>query len=106
MVTNKEKMPHNGGLLEKYVNESGKSRSEISLKMGYSRSLLSQLYDTPSIRMHIWWGLGLVINRNIFGELAERFPVEYKSKRERELEAELEDVQKELQIYKRIMDRK
>jgi len=98
-------MPHNGGRLEKYIKESGKQPTVLSKKMGYSSPLLIRLFNTPSIRTHIWWELGLLINRNIFAEFAEIYPVKYKSKREQELETELEDVKKELEIYRRILDK-
>jgi len=101
-----KKMPHNGDLLEKYIDSSGISRSAISREMGYSRSLIQRLFNTPSIRTHIWWGLGIAINRNIFAELGELFPVKHKTKRELELEEELEMVKKELEVYRRIHDRK
>ena len=99
-------MPHNGSLLKKYITESGGRVTVLSKKMGYSSPLLMRLFNTLSIRTHIWWGLGLLINRNIFAELGEIYPVKYKSKREEQLEAELKDVKKELEIYRRILDKR
>ena len=99
-------MPHNGEQLERYIKESGKRATVLSKNMGYSSPLLMRLFNTPSIRTHVWWKLGLLINRNIFAEFAEIYPVKYKSKREQQLEAELEDVKKELEIYRRILDKR
>ena len=110
-------MPHNGNKLENYIRESGKRPTVLSREMGYSSPLLMRFFNTPSIRTHIWWKLGLLIDRNIFAEFAEIYPVKYKSKREeqleteladvkKELEAELADVKKELEIYKRIYDKR
>ena len=101
-----QKMPHNGLLLKNYARYSGKSATELSSEMGYTRSLISRLFNTFSIRTHIWWNLGLVLNRNIFAELAEEFPVKHISRREKEIEAELSDMRKELEIYRRILDKK
>jgi len=106
MDVKKENMPHNGTLLEGYVKSSRETGTAISRQMGYSHSLIARLYDTPSIRTHIFWKLGLILNRNLLAELAEQFPIQHKSKREQELEAELESVQKELEIYKRIMEKR
>ena len=106
MEKRSNKMPHNGSLLEKYVAQSGKRVTFLSKDMGYSAQMLMRLFDTPSIRTHVWWELGLLIDRNIFAELGERYPVKYKSKREEQLEAELEDVKRELEIYRRILDKR
>ena len=103
MKSTSKNMPHNGDLLKKYTKESGETKIILSRKMGYSDSMLSRLTETYSIRTHIWWELGLVINRNLFAEFAERFPVKYKSAREMEIETELEKVKTELEIYKRIV---
>ena len=109
-------MPHNGDLLEKYVKKSGFKTAPLSRKMNYSESLLRRLWNTPSLRTHIWWKLGLAINHNIFADFAAIFPVKYKTAREHELEAELNevrknleaelyDVKKELEVYRRIFDK-
>ena len=103
-ITNE--MPHNGVRLERYIINSGQKVTALSKKMGYSSPLLMRLYNTPSIRTHIWWKLGLLLERNLFAEFAEIFPVKYKSAREQQLEKELEDVKKELEIYRRINDRR
>ena len=116
-------MPHNGGLLEKFINESEQRVTTLSHKMGYTRAVLPRLYNTPSMRTHIWWQLGLAVNRNLLAELAERFPIRYQTKRELELEKELieekqisefklneaklelDRVRLELEIYRRIVDK-
>ena len=105
MKTITNEMPHNGNQLKKYIKESGKKITLLSRDMGYAFPALTQMVSTQSIRTHIWWELGLLINRNIFAEFGEMFPVEYKSKREQQLEAELTDVKKELEIYRRILDK-
>ena len=112
METTTNEMPHNGNRLRKYIKESGKRITRLSKDMGYAFPALTRMCDTESVRTHIWWELGLRINRNIFAEFGEIFPVEYKSKREqkleaekKELEAELADVKKELEIYRRILDK-
>ena len=103
--TTTNEMPHNGNRLRKYIKESGKRITRLSKDMGYAFPALTRMCDTESVRTHIWWELGLRINRNIFAEFGEIFPVEYKSKREQKLEAELADVKKELEIYRRILDK-
>ena len=106
MLGQDAKMPHNGGMLERIVEQSGKSSGKLSQQMGYSESLLRHLYDTPSIRTHIWWELGAVTGQNLFVQFVERFPIKYQTKRELELEAELEKVKAELEIYRRIVERR
>ncbi len=106
MITNEEKMPHNGSLLKKYISNSEQTITALAKKMDSSQSVISRQYNTSSLRTHVWWRLGIAINRNIFAELAEHFPIQHKTKREQELEAELKDVRKELEIYKKIMDKK
>ena len=106
MVKTANEMPHNGYRLENYVRKSGKKSTALSQEMGYSPPLLMRLFNTPSLRTHIWWKLGLLIDRNIFAEFAEIYPVKYKSKREEQLEIELADVKKELEIYRRIHDKR
>ena len=106
MATEENKMPHNGSLLKKYVNNSGKQVATFISQLGTKRCSLIDLYRTPSLRTHIWWEVGFVLNRNIFGEFAERYPIPYQTKREKELEIELADLKKELEIYKRIVEKK
>lgn len=105
MNTNKEAMPHNGFLLKKYINDSGQTITALAKEMDSSISVVLRQYKTYSLRTHVWWKLGLALNRNIFAELAEYFPIKYKTRREQELEVELEDIRKELEIYKRIIDK-
>ena len=98
-------MPHNGSRLKRYLRDADKKSTVVSKQMGYSAPLLMRLFDTPSIRTHIWWQLGIILDRNLFAEFAEIFPVKYKSEREQQLEDELKDVKKELEIYRRILDK-
>ena len=105
-MATEQRMPHNGSLLKKHIYNSGNTATGISRKMGYTKSLVSRLFDTCSLRTHIWWELGLILNQNIFAEFAEQFPVKYISRREKEIEAELSDMRKELEVYKRILDKK
>ena len=104
MNDNTKNMPNNGNLLKRYLNDSNAQTARLTRKMGYSSMTLYRLMETYSIKTHYWWELGLALNRNIFAELGERFPVDYKTKRERELEAELSDVKKEVEIYKSILN--
>ena len=116
MSDSRKKMPHNGNLLNKYIIESGKSAAMISREMGYSNSLVYHLLPTESLKMQVFWRLGLVMNRNVLAEIAEDFPVEHRSKRELKLESEIErlkkefekelnDVKKELEVYRRLFDK-
>ena len=106
MAIQDTKMPHNGSLLEKYVNESGLGTAAITKHMRSKRTTLKDLYFTPSLRMHIWWDVGVAINQNLFGDFAERFPIPYHTKRELELEEEVKNIRMELEIYKRIVEKR
>ena len=106
MATQENKMPHNGSLLEKYVRDSGLQVTAITKHLQSKRTTLNDFYLTPSLRMHLWWEMGLILNRNVFGDFAERFPIPYRTKRELELEEEVKNLRMELEIYKRIMDKK
>ena len=103
-------MPHNGNLLTNYVLNNKINRADLARKMNRSNTSIYQYAESPSLQMGILWKISLILNHNFIAELGEKLPVKYVTAREKELQAQLETLQKELDrlnielsVYKNIM---
>ncbi|HBK33136.1 MAG TPA: hypothetical protein DDZ96_00170 [Porphyromonadaceae bacterium] len=101
MATNKSgSFPHNGNLLMSAVREAKIPISELSRQMHVHPTSFYQYVKSDSLQMRVWWNLSLTLERNLIAELGERLPVDYETKKEKELKKKLEDVKKELETLK------
>lgn len=103
-------MPHNGKTLENYVLSSGINRAELARKMNVSNTSVYQYAESPSLQMSILWKASLALNHNFVAQLGEILPIGYLTKREKELENQVADLQKEMEklnielsVYKSIV---
>lgn len=103
--------PHNGKLVENYVLKNGINRAELARKMNMATTSVYNYAGSASLQLGILWKISVAIKHNFIAELGEMMPVEFVSNREKEIQQQLEDLQKEfekqnmeLSIYKKIVD--
>lgn len=123
-------MPHCGQLLKQAFDENGMTNAELARRMNLNVISFLSYFGNNSLQIRTLWNAGLAFERNLIAQIGDAFPVPYQTKREKELEEKLENVQNdalnvqndafntqkelqekidklqlELDIYKRIMDK-
>ena len=97
-INNAEKaMPHNGKLLADYIQNNRINRAELARKLNKSNTSVYQYAESPSLQMNILWKTSLALNYNFLAELGELLPVNYITVREKELQKQVETLQRELE---------
>ena len=103
----KEGFQHNGKMLAEYFELNSINKAALSRKMGMSPSTIQKYLEGESLQFRILWKISVATKHNFLAELTAQLPTEIvdpiKTKRELELESELEKVKFELSIYKNIV---
>jgi hypothetical protein len=110
MMQKVKDMPHNGGLLAKYITEQHTVKAALAREMGVTPSGINTYLIRNSLQTGIWWRASLALQHNFIAELGEILPVDYETKAEAKLREELAQLQKEvdelrlkLSVYESIM---
>lgn len=105
-----EAMPHNGKLLTNYLLNNQIVRAKLARKLNISNTSVYQYAESSSLQMHILWKASIALNHNFIAEVGEKLPVDYITTREKELQEQVETLQKELErlnieleVYKNIV---
>lgn len=103
--------PHMGQLLAKVLRQKGWSQAHLCTALGVSDTGVYAYIKNPSLQAGILWKAGLALKYNFFADLAAAFPYPPETenplqKRMEVLERKAEDLERELEIYKRIVHNK
>lgn len=102
--------PHNGKLLQGYLTSHNIRIVDLARGMKVASPTVFQYFNSQSLQLNIWWKISQALNHNFLAELAEQLPVEHITAREKELQNQIDALQKELEktnielsVYKNIM---
>lgn len=105
--------PHVGQLFIKHVKENNINRAALSRKMAVSKGVMNNYHKRKSMQMGIIWNLSIALNHNFVAQIAEQMPVDFETKKETALKNEIaalkdqiEKLEIELEVYKRITNSK
>lgn len=105
--------PHIGNLIKDVLEMRGLSQSEVARRIGVKPTTFYGYLFQESIQFGILWKISIAVNYNFFAEMVNHLPESViKSKPSvydntlHEKEAEIEDLKKEIEIYKNLLVRK
>ena len=105
-------MPNIGVLLQQYFKSSNKmaTQAQLAKDLHINSSGIKDYLKRESVQIGILWKISLATQHNFIAQLAEALPVPYQNAKETELNYQIQqlkdtntDLQKELEIYKRIV---
>jgi len=99
--------PHIGNLVWKVMNSKRISQAELARKMQISSSSMSALFTRPSMQFGILWNIGIALEYDFLTEIANNYPATIPRNEKSKIvsaliakEKEVEDLEKEIRIYK------
>jgi transcriptional regulator with XRE-family HTH domain len=104
--------PALGNFVNWFLAEKHLKKKDIADKLGIHPSTLQQYLKQQSVQFGIMWRLSQAMNYNLIMDLAERLNIDFETKTEKQLRAELaekEDLIKTMEIqlglYEKLMKR-
>ncbi len=89
-------MPHNGDLLEKYIDEQRVVKVHLAGKMGVTPPCVNRYLTHETLQASVLWRASKALQHNFLAELGELAGVAYETKAEAQLREELAGLRKEL----------
>lgn len=104
MLSNTGKpMPHAGRLLDRVMKQRTMTNSQLAQKLGIAPSGINQYCKQPTLHAALLWKIGEILEYDFFAALSKEFPLHTASQKELELQQQLTDCKKELEIYQKIL---
>lgn len=104
--------PHVGKMLAEFLATQPLNITQVARKLKMSQTTLTRSIDKYTLQFKVMWDISVALNRNFIAELGEKLPVDFVTSREKELQEQLQEKQKEIEklnmelsIYKRIMEK-
>ena len=111
-TTNSYVLPHMGRMLADHFTTIPFNQTQMARRLKIGDSSLMRYLGRDSFQVRVLWQFSVELNRNFLAELGELLPVAHTTAREKELEAQVATLQKdmeklniELGVYKNIMDK-
>ena len=93
-----------GNLVHWFIKEKHIKKKDVAESLGVSGITLNSYFKQKSLQTVILWRIGKAINYNFFGFLAERMNIPYETQYEKDLKAQLENLQRENRDLKKEND--
>jgi len=100
-----QSMPHNGNLLQELMKEKRFSKPELATALNTNQMAIKRFIEKNSLYTKDLWNLSLVMGVNMFSLLAGKLPLETPTDKEIALQKQVEDLQKEVAIYKGLLQK-
>ena len=109
--------PHMGELVRKRLRQKGVSNAILARKLNITPIGVTRYFGRSSLQAGILWNISVAIGYNLFAEMGMGLPVPYKytgheeaiiilKEQCTEKDKRIEDLEKELSIYKSIVHQK
>ena len=102
--------PHIGKMLAAYFANISLNRAKLSRQLKLADSSVLRYLQRDSMQFKTLWNISIALNHNFIAEMGEKLPVDYVTTREKELQEQVETLQKELEklnielgVYKNIV---
>ena len=100
-----QSMPHNGSLLYELMKQKRYNKAEFAAALNTNQMAVKRFIEKDSLYTKDLWKASLVLGVNMFSLLANKLPLEIPSDKELALQKQVEDLQKEVAIYKGLLQR-
>lgn len=98
-----EAYPHVGKMIGEYLRKHNIINATVARRIGIAPNGIGYYLEQESLQLGIIWKVGIAVGHDFLAEIAAMHPYKMPSERELQLESEIEDLKKELEIYKRIV---
>jgi transcriptional regulator with XRE-family HTH domain len=112
-IQGEHQFPHIGNLIKDVLEMRGLTQSEVSRRIGVKPTTFYGYWFQESIQFGILWKIAIAVNYNFFADMVNNLPESVvKSKASmydnilKQKDAEIEDLKKEVEIYKNLLIRK
>lgn len=99
--------PHIGAMVRSVMTKKRISQAELARRMDISSSSLARYFNHSSLQFGILWNLGIALEYDFLTKIANHYPTNIPLNEESKLvidlqakEKQLEDLEKEIKIYK------
>jgi len=92
-----EVYPDLGKMLTDYFTNHSVNLSKLARHLKLGNYSLKRYLNSESMQMKTLWNLSIALNHNFIAEQADKMPVEYISEKEKALQSQIEDLQKQLE---------
>lgn len=102
--------PNIGKVLADYFKKQSINRSKLSKQLSVPGPSIVRYMEKETLQFKTIWNISVALNHNFIAEMGEKLPVDYVTIREKELQKQVETLQKELEkvnielgVYKNIV---
>ncbi len=100
--TNGMTMPHIGKLVEEVMDKNHMTKAELARKLDIHPIGINRYFKQNTLHAALLWKIGQILNHNFFADLAEQFPLVIEPSAEEALKKQVEELQKENELYKKL----
>ena len=107
------KLPHMGTLIKNKIDEQKISYAEVCRRMNITQPTINGYFIQDTLQTRIIWKLSQAIDYNLFTDIIKLLPEELQNSNKtsfqetiRSQQKEIEDLKKEIAIYKEILIKK
>jgi transcriptional regulator with XRE-family HTH domain len=104
LQTDGKPLPHVGKMVQQLLTDRHITPTEMARRMGISDTSFMRSLQQPTLQAAVLWKLGQLLNHNFFVPLAQEHPVPVPpTDKQKELEQQVADLQKENQLYQKVL---
>ena len=89
--------PDSGKMLTDYFSNHSVILSKLAKQLKWETSSLRRYLNTDTMQIKALWDLSIALNHNFIAEQAAKLPVEFISDKEKALQSQIDDLQKQLE---------
>ena len=100
--------PHIGSLIRKKLKELNISNTEAARRLGVNNTNMNQYFKNPSLQFGIIWKLSMAVNYDFLSDIMAHYPKSFPAKVSEEMvemKKTIENLERELEIYKNLLKR-
>lgn len=101
-MSNQNPHPHLGNLIRAYMIKNRISKAEAGRNLGVTTTEVVKYLKRPSLQFHVLWNFCIALQHDFLADLQEKLPEHFP----RSTDSKVEDLQKEIEIFERLLRNK
>ncbi|OWK73391.1 hypothetical protein CBW16_07655 [Flavobacteriaceae bacterium JJC] len=98
-MSNQNPHPHLGNLIRAYMTNNRISKAEAGRKLGVTTTEVVKYLKRPSLQFHVLWNFCIALQHDFLADLQVKLPEHFP----RSADPKIEDLQKEIEIFERLL---
>ena len=96
--------PSFGNFAHWFIKQQNVLKKDVAKDLGIIPTTVNQYFKQHSFQFGILWRISRAINYNMVMDLGERLDIDYETKKERELKAQLLEKEKQIEVLNMQLD--